>query len=215
MKRIFKPWLAAVLIVGFTAAGSVAQAQTREFLEQFNVIQLKVDGPEEAKGIEVTQLSAELLRSLTPKERQYDNGSLLRRIQMIYQIKFDLPQNELWYQTFYDATVVSGGSGLYKQQTRINNNDSTIWVYEAERRTRSSRPSEFLIFIKGKNKALICDIVGYITLDNVMTMLSPEIKAGNYNTSLEMLPEKPEMPQMPEKPAKPQMPQMPEMPEMP
>jgi hypothetical protein len=168
MKRILI--LLALIVVGVTSA----EAQTKEFLEQFNAMQIKVDGAEKLTGIEVLQTPGELLRTLTPKEKRYDNNNLLGRIKMIYQIKLTLPQNQQWYQTIYDATVVSGGEHLYRQCTRVAQGDNVVLVYEAV--SKHNGPIEFLIFIKGKDKASIFDIVGYINLQDIVAMLSPELR---------------------------------------
>lgn len=179
MKQIFTLFIVALLVVG---VGS-ASAQTREFLEQFNTMQIKVDGAEKLTGIEVLQTPVELLRTLTPKEKRYDNNNLLGRIKMIYQIKFTLPQNQQWYQTIYDATVVAGGERLYRQCTRVAQGDNVVLVYEAVRK-RSNSPSEFLIFIKGKDKASVFDIVGYINLQDIIGILSPDLKVSTEKDSL-------------------------------
>lgn len=171
MKLFFRIFLVAV----FALAGAAsASAQTKEFLEKFNVMQIKVDGAEKLTGIEVLQTPVEVLRTLTPKEKRYDNNNLLGRIKMIYQIKLTLPQNQQWYQTIYDATVVSGGEHLYRQCTRVAQGDNVVLVYEAVRKRNG--PIEFLIFIKGKDKASIFDIVGYINLQDIVAMLSPELR---------------------------------------
>lgn len=182
MKRILI--LLALIIVGATAT----QAQTKEFLEQFNVMQIKVDGAEKLTGIDVIQMPVELLRALTPKENRYDNNNLLGRIQMIYQIKLALPQNQLWYQTIYDATVVSGSEHLYKQCLRIVQGDSTIMAYEAVRK-RSNSPSEFLIFIKGKDKASIFDIVGFLSEKDIINIIKPELNDSAQKDSLSIIKE--------------------------
>lgn len=48
-------------------------------------------------------------------------------------------------------------------------------LYKAIRK-KNNQPSEFIILLRNNEKAIICDIVGYIRLDDVLKMLSPDLK---------------------------------------
>ena len=50
-----------------------------------------------------------------------------------------------------------------------------VSVYKAIRK-KSNQPSEFIILIRNNEKALICDIVGYLDVKRIMNMLSPDLK---------------------------------------
>ena len=48
-------------------------------------------------------------------------------------------------------------------------------LYKAIRK-KNNQPSEFIVLIKNAEKAIVCDVVGYITVQDVLKMLSPELK---------------------------------------
>lgn len=50
-----------------------------------------------------------------------------------------------------------------------------ISIYKAIRK-KNNQPDEFMILMRNNEKAIICDIVGYIKLDDVLKMLSPDLK---------------------------------------
>lgn len=50
-----------------------------------------------------------------------------------------------------------------------------ISIYKAIRK-KNNQPDEFMILMRNNEKAIICDIVGYIRLDDVLKMLSPDLK---------------------------------------
>lgn len=162
-------------------------AQTKEFLQWYQNISHRIEraSEQDAEGAEVVQFPAELLRTLTPKERQGDNNNLLGRIQVIYQMKLKLATNvqRSWYSSI--KRWASYAPGLYEQRMAIDGNTSIV-VFEATKR-RSKEPAEFLIFLESKEKGVVCDIVGYITLQDVITMLSPELKREHIKNPIEQM----------------------------
>lgn len=153
-----------------------AQAQTKEFLQWYQNIKHRI---ETAEGAEVMQFPAELLRTLTPTERQSDNNNLLGRIQVIYQMKFTFSSDAEVQRSWYDSVkrwATYTRPTIYEQRMALDGNTS-IEVFEATKR-RGKEPAEFLVFIRNEQKGMVCDIVGYITLQDVITILSPELRSA-------------------------------------
>jgi hypothetical protein len=61
---------------------------------------------------------------------------------------------------------------------------TTIDVLEATRH-RPKEPAEFLIFISGRGKCVVYDIVGYITLSDITTMLASELQHAEIESPLQ------------------------------
>ena len=181
MKRFFLI-LAALLLSHLSL-----MAQTKEFLQWYQNTRHRVEraSEQDAEGAEVVQFPAELLRTLTPKERQGDNNNLLGRIQVIYQMKFSLAKGvqRSWYDGIKRWATYT--RVLYEQRMALDGNTSIV-VYEASKR-RSKEPAEFLIFLESKDKGVVCDIVGYITLNDVITMLSPDLKREHIKNPIEQM----------------------------
>ncbi|MBP3601641.1 MAG: hypothetical protein J6J10_05075, partial [Alistipes sp.] len=64
---------------------------------------------------------------------------------------------------------------LYEQIMCQTTKEQEFSLYKAIRK-KNNQPSEFIVLIKNAEKAIICDIVGYIRLDDVLKMLSPELR---------------------------------------
>ncbi len=158
-----------------------AQAQTKEFLQWYQNIKRRIEtaSKQAAEGAEVMQFPAELLRTLTPTERQSDNNNLLGRIQVIYQMKFTFSSDAEVQRSWYDSVkrwATYTRPTIYEQRMALDGNTS-IEVFEATKR-RGKEPAEFLVFIRNEQKGMVCDIVGYITLQDVITILSPELRSA-------------------------------------
>lgn len=181
MKRFF------LILAALFLSHSSLMAQTKEFLQWYQNTRHRIEraSEQDAEGAEVVQFPAELLRTLTPKERQGDNNNLLGRIQVIYQMKIKLATSV--QRSWYDGIKrwATYAPGLYEQRMALDGNTSIV-VYEASKR-RSKEPAEFLIFLESKDKGVVCDIVGYITLNDVITMLSPELKREHIKNPIEQI----------------------------
>lgn len=180
MKRFF------LILAALFLSHSSLMAQTKEFLQWYQNIRHRIEraSEQDAEGAEVVQFPAELLRTLTPKERQGDNNNLLGRIQVIYQMKMKLATNvqRSWYDSIKRWATYAPG---YEQRMVLDGNTSIV-VFEAAQR-RSKEPAEFLVFLASKDKGVVCDIVGYITLNDVITMLSPELKREHIKNPIDSL----------------------------
>ena len=171
MKRILI--LLALIVVGATAA----EAQTKEFLEAFNQVKHLVGLPNSKayKGIELGHYPGDMLRSMGVK----DNG-MLNRLQVIYQVKIPYGnENNSYanaaYHRFISLVHINQKPKLYEQIMCQTTKEQEFSLYKATRK-KNNQPSEFMVFIKNAEKAIICDVVGYITVQDVMKMLSPDLK---------------------------------------
>ena len=178
MKRILI--LLALIIVGVTSA----QAQTKEFLELFNSVKSNVErsilyNSSSYSGVEVAQYPADMLRVMGVKELP-NSRNILGNLKMIYQIKISFqPKDKGYansvYRNFSSLTYSKRKPKLYEQCMCQTSNKKEFRVYKAIKK-RGQSLNEYMIFIRDDNKGMICDIVGYMGVESIMTMLSPELK---------------------------------------
>ena len=175
MKLFFRIFL----VVAFAIASiNSAEAQTKEFLETFNQVKHLVELPNSRayKGIELGHYPGEMLRSMGLK----DNNGVLNRLQVIYQVKIPYGnENRSYanatYHRFTSLVHINQKPKLYEQIMCNTGRTQEISIYKAIRK-KNNQPSEFIVLIKNAEKAIVCDIVGYIRLDDVLKMLSPDLK---------------------------------------
>ena len=172
MKRMFKMLVVMLAIVGVTSA----EAQTKEFLTQFNEVKRLVELPNSSayKSIEIAQYPSEILRAMGTNVSA--NGrNILNNIKVIYQVKIPLDSSygRATYNWFNGLTI--GKQKAYEAIMSQSGQDKDISIYKATK-TKSSQPEDYLILYRNKTKAMVCDIVGYLKLEDVINMLSPELK---------------------------------------
>ena len=177
-----KPFFRILLVAAFAiVSATAAEAQTKEFLEAFNQVKHLVGLPNSSgyKDIEVVQYPAEMLRTMGIKESS-NSQNILGNLKVIYQVKIPLSgENKTigngTYHRFYSLIHQNRKPKLYEQVMCQTTKGQEVSVYKAIRR-KSNQPSEFMVFIKNTEKAIICDVVGYITVQDVMKMFSPELR---------------------------------------
>lgn len=172
MKRMFKILVVMLAIVSATSA----EAQTKEFLTQFNEVKRLVELPNSThyKNIEIAQYPAEILRAMGTNV-SVNGRNILNNIKVIYQVKIPLDSSygRATYNWFIGLTT--GKQKAYEAIMSQSGQDKDISIYKATK-TKSSQPEDYLIMYRNKTKAMVCDIVGYIKLEDVINMLSPELK---------------------------------------
>jgi hypothetical protein len=57
--------------------------------------------------------------------------------------------------------------------SRVTIDNETYEIFKSSQ----SKPQEYMVIISNKEKAVICDIVGYISLQDVLNLIDPKIKA--------------------------------------
>ena len=87
MKRMFKILVVMLAIVSATSA----EAQTKEFLTQFNEVKRLVELPNSSayKSIEIAQYPSEILRAMGTNV-SVNGRNILNNIKVIYQVKIPL-----------------------------------------------------------------------------------------------------------------------------
>ena len=177
-----KPFFRILLVAAFAiVSATAAEAQTKEFLEAFNQVKHLVGLPNSSgyKDIEVVQYPAEMLRTMGVKESS-NSQNILGNLKVIYQVKIPLSGKNKTigngtYHRLYIFIHQNRKPKLYEQVMCQTSKGQEVSVYEAIRK-KSNQPIEFIILIRNNEKALICDIVGYLDVKRIMNMLSPELK---------------------------------------
>ncbi len=155
---------------------SQAEAQTRAFKDKYKEITHNIETQISPlfKQIEATLFSGDVLRSLTPKDKHSDNNNLVKRIDCIYQLKMPISRSANWvaYNDYMSIRNIVN-SNKYTMVSRITIDNETYEIFRASQ----SKPQEFMVIISNKEKAVICDIVGYISLQDVLNLIDPKVKA--------------------------------------
>ena len=169
---MFKILVVMLAIVGVTSA----EAQTKEFMEKFNEVKRLVELPNSSayKSIEIAQYPSEILRAMGTNV-SVNGRNILNNIKVIYQVKIPLDSSygRATYNWFIGLTT--GKQKAYEAIMSQSGQDKDISIYKATK-TKSSQPEDYLIMYRNKTKAMVCDIVGYLKLEDVINMLSPELK---------------------------------------
>lgn len=184
MKRFFRIFLvAAFAFVGITSA----TAQTKEFLEKFDMIKYQSSIPRSVyEGVEIVQYPADMLRAMGVKDISGNNRNILNNLKVIYQVKIPMDNGNNGNNIYRGFTLLVSGSRkpkLYEQIMCNTGRTQEVTICKAIRK-KNNQPDEFMILMRNKEKAIICDIVGYIRLDDVLKMLSPELKGQTTIDSL-------------------------------
>lgn len=176
MKLFFRIFLVAA----FTLTGATsASAQTKEFLEKFDMIKYQSSIPRSVyEGVEIIQYPADMLRAMGVNDISGNSRNVLNNLKVIYQIKIPLDNRNNGNNIYRGFTLLVSGSRkpkLYEQIMCNTGRTQEISIYKAIRK-KNNQPDEFMILMRNNEKAIICDIVGYIRLDDVLKMLSPDLK---------------------------------------
>ena len=151
-------------------------AQTRAFKDKYKEITHDIETQISPlfKQIEATLFSGDVLRSLTPKDKHSDNNNLVKRIDCIYQLKMPISRSANWvaYNDYMSIRNIVN-SNKYTMVSRITIDNETYEIFRASQ----SKPQEYMVIISNKEKAVICDIVGYISLQDVLNLIDPKVKA--------------------------------------
>ena len=139
------------------------QAQTPEFSTIFrDLVSELQDGNYSTTA---TQLPGKVLKKSLNRSSANDEA-IADRIDMIYQIVYPHYQGSRSYTAI--GNLVSEVRGLYRlEMTYTNKQNITYTIYSAEVR----KTNEYLVVIKDNQyRTCIVDIVGTLTLDDVMAM---------------------------------------------
>lgn len=163
MKKIIL--LAAILTVGLAA-----RAQTPRFMELYadaieRLAARKGDKP--APDIETSEFSGRMLQEIMSAKSK-DRNHLVNRIDNIRQIKF-LPSDE---SDLFDRIRAVAEAEPYERLANLVVDGQSVRIYSAPYKIRRK---EFLIFIVKDDKRLVCDIVGDVTLKDVLDLICKSV----------------------------------------
>lgn len=171
MKKFFI--IFAVVGVAFLLP-SKAEAQTKAFKDVYKKIVTATNNDTDGyfKYVEVTYFEGNLLRSLTPKDRQDENNSLVKRIESIYQIKLSnyKTNNASTYWYYEMRKVINGGCYTLICRSKIGED-----TYEIYKESQNKETSEYLVVISNNKKVAVCDIVGNIFLEDVLALTNVKV----------------------------------------
>lgn len=136
----------------FSADGSAAAAGRR-----------RAQAGDKAGGIVISEFSGRMLRAVMPRKSE-NSDHMVNRIEMIRQIKFP-PQTGA--DMFRSLRAVADGDS-YERLSIMNVDGESVYIYTAPYKD-SGR--EFLIFIVKDDSRLVCDIVGDVTMKDVLDLI--------------------------------------------
>lgn len=163
MKKIIL--LAAILTVGLAA-----RAQTPRFMELYaDAIERLAARAEDkpAPDIETSEFSGRMLQEIMSAKSK-DRNHLVNRIDNIRQIKF-LPSDE---SDLFDRIRAVAEAEPYERLANLVVDGQSVRIYSAPYKIRRK---EFLIFIVKDDKRLVCDIVGDVTLKDVLDLICKSV----------------------------------------
>ena len=123
-----------------------------------------------AEGITTAEISGKMLRELMPSSADRESH-FVNRIEKIRQVKFaPVAEKSLLAQ----MEAVAADTQVYEQMSFINEDGQRVGVYKAVN-SRQGR-SEYLILISKNDAAMVCDIVGNISMKDIMNLLYGKVK---------------------------------------
>ena len=149
-----------LFVVAFLWCG-FAMGQSTEFMELYRKAgEVLKEGD---SGITTTEISGKLLQELLPAKAK--DGHVVGRIEKIRQIKFEPSSGK---ELYLQIDSLAAGGKVYEQMSMINLEGQKVSVFKAPYGTEKS---EYLILISKGNACLVCDIVGTITMKDIMGLL--------------------------------------------
>ncbi len=159
-----------ILVAAILAACFAASAQTPRFIELYadaieRLAARKGDKP--APDIETSEFSGRMLQEIMSAKSK-DRNHLVNRIDNIRQIKF-LPSDE---SDLFDRIRAVAEAEPYERLANLVVDGQSVRIYSAPYKIRRK---EFLIFIVKDDKRLVCDIVGDVTLKDVLDLICKSV----------------------------------------
>ncbi len=159
-----------ILVAAILAACFAARAQTPRFMELYadaieRLAARAEDNP--APDIETSEFSGRMLQEIMSAKSK-DRNHLVNRIDNIRQIKF-LPSDE---SDLFDRIRAVAEAEPYERLANLVVDGQSVRIYSAPYKIRRK---EFLIFIVKDDKRLVCDIVGDVTLKDVLDLICKSV----------------------------------------
>ena len=157
------------IILATALACLTARAQTPEFMKLYASAIAALDGSDAGGsgktggGIVTSEFSGRMLRTLMPKKSE-DKAHMVNRIDMIRQIKFTPQSGSDLFRRLRELAE----SERYERLSIMNVDEESVYIYTAPDKDSGS---EFLILIVKGGSRLACDIVGDVTLKDVLDLI--------------------------------------------
>ena len=152
-----------ILFIGALLWWSGACGQSAQFTKLYSMAGESLKRG--AEGITTAEISGKMLRELMPSSANKELH-FVNRIETIRQVKFaPVADKSLLVQ----MEALAEDTQVYEQMSFINEDGQRVGVYKAVS-SRQGR-SEYLILISKESAALVCDIVGNISMKDIMGLL--------------------------------------------
>lgn len=116
------------------------------------------------EGITTVEISGKMLQELIPSKAK-ERFSIVNRIEIIRQIKFaEWADKEI----FEKMESLAADKKVYEQMSLMNVEGQRVAVYKAP---YGKLKSEYLILISKDGAALVCDILGNISMKDILDLL--------------------------------------------
>lgn len=157
-----------VLFVAALLWWSGASGQSAQFTELYSMAGESLK--KGAEGITTAEISGKMLRELMPSSAKKELH-FVNRIEKIRQVKFAPVADKSLYS---QIEAVAADARVYEQMSFINEDGQRVGVYKAKN-SRQTR-SEYLILISKNGAAMACDIVGNISMKDILNLLYGKVK---------------------------------------
>ncbi len=141
---------------------TAAMGQSKEFMELYGKAGEALEKGEE--GITTVEISGKMLQELVPSKAK-ERFSIVNRIEIIRQIKFAewAPKG-----IFEEMETLAADKRVYEQMSLMNVEGQRVAVYKAP---YGKLKSEYLILISKGGACLVCDILGNVSMKDILDLL--------------------------------------------
>lgn len=142
--------------------GSAAMGQSKGFLELYGKASEALKKGQE--GIATIEISGKMLQELMPSKTK-EGFRIVNWIEQIRQIKFS---REAGKELFLEAEQLAADKRVYEQMSLMNVEGQRVAVYKAP---YGKLKSEYLILISKDGACLVCDILGNVSMKDILDLL--------------------------------------------
>lgn len=142
--------------------GGAAMGQSKGFMELYGKASEALKKGQE--GIATIEISGKMLQELMPSKTK-EGFHIVNRIEHIRQIKFARGADK---GLFEELEGLAADKSVYEQMSLMNVDGQRVAVYKAP---YGKLKSEYLILISKDGAALVCDILGNVSMKDVLGLL--------------------------------------------
>lgn len=142
--------------------GGAAMGQSKGFMELYGKAGEALEKGQ--GGITTVEISGKMLQELVPSKAK-ERFSIVNRIEIIRQIKF---AQGAPIGIFEKMEQLAADKSVYEQMSLMNVDGQRVAVYKAP---YGKLQSEYLILISKDGAALVCDILGNVSMKDILDLL--------------------------------------------